>query len=97
MAHETNLAFLLLVGLGSAVFLRRALVTGSMDLLNCDFSFGDCPIHLPADARRVTVVMATVPKRTEEGAISPFSVGSTGLYRITHGDRQNFLNRCNVF
>lgn len=80
MAHEMNLAFLPPVGLASAVFLQCVLVTSPMDVLNCDFSFGEGPICLPTGARRGTAVMAAVPKCTEEGAVSPFSVESRGLY-----------------
>lgn len=43
------------------------------------------------------MVMAAVPKCTEEGAISPFSAGSRGLYPYYSWDSQNFLTSCNVF
>lgn len=78
-SHEINLAFVPLVGLDSAVFLPYACVTDPTDVLNCDFSFGDCPTHPPAGAMRGTAVMADVPKCTKEGPISPFSAGSRGL------------------
>lgn len=74
-----NLAFVPLVGLGSVVFLPCARMMCPTDVLNCDFSFGDCPTHPPANATRGTEVMATVPKCAEDGPISPFSAGSTGL------------------